>query len=190
MLFWGQRRRLPPRSDPRQRLRKERERYQRSKQRLSKSKKTLPKLKGLISKMEKSKIIKELTKKYLLEIFSKESYGYHRSKWSAEKHSFYKRILVTNTVINGETQNSSWRVKQCPRFITETQEDTSIQREINMMREAAQNTIGHPKDLPNEKNNIFERHKRNLIERIKDVCQTNLSESSHTVEKLRKQIKS
>ena len=41
--------------------------------------------------------------------------------------------------------------------------DASIQREINMIREAAQNTIGHLKDLLNEKNNIVERYKRKLI---------------------------
>ena len=72
----------------------------------------------------------------------------------------------------------------------------SIQREINMIREAAQNTIGHLKDLLNKKNKIVERYKRKLIEAqqnigqekygdcVKDGCQTNLDESSHTIEKL------
>ena len=67
-----------------------------------------------------------------------------------------------------------------------------------MIREASQNTIGHLKDLLNEKNKIVERYKRKLIEAqqnigqekygdcIKDGCQTNLDESSHTIEKLRK----
>ena len=39
----------------------------------------------------------------------------------------------------------------------------SIPREINMVREAAQNTIGHIKDNPNDKNKIVERYKRELI---------------------------
>ena len=33
-----------------------------------------------------------------------------------------------------------------------------------MIREALQNTIGHFKDILNEKNKIVERHKMNLIE--------------------------
>ena len=65
-----------------------------------------------------------------------------------------------------------------------------------MIREAAQNTIGHLKDLINEKNKIVERYKRKLIEAkryigqekygdcIKYRCQTNLDEISHTIEKL------
>ena len=68
-----------------------------------------------------------------------------------------------------------------------------------MIREAAQNTIGHLKYLLNEKNKIVERYKRKLIESqqdigqekygdcIKDGCQTNLNENSHTIEKLRKE---
>ena len=39
-----------------------------------------------------------------------------------------------------------------------------IQSEINMIREAEQNTIDHIKDLLNENNKIVWRHKRNLIE--------------------------
>ena len=65
-----------------------------------------------------------------------------------------------------------------------------------MIREAAQNTIGRLKDLLNENNKIVERYKRNPIEAqqdigqekygdfIKDGFQTNLDESSHTIEKL------
>ena len=55
-------------------------------------------------------------------------------------------------------------MKQCPRFITAIQIDASIQREINMIREGAQNTIGHIKYIPNEKRKTFERHKSKLIE--------------------------
>ena len=65
-----------------------------------------------------------------------------------------------------------------------------------MIREAAQNTIDHLKDLLNKKNKIVERYKRKIIEAqqnigqgkygycIKDGCQTNLDKSSHTIEKL------
>ena len=42
--------------------------------------------------------------------------------------------------------------------------DASIQREINMIREAAHNIIVHIKYILNEKNKLFERHKRNIIE--------------------------
>ena len=76
--------------------------------------------------------------------------------------------------------------------------DASIQREINMIREAAQNTIGYLKYLLNKNNKTVDRYKRKLIEAqqdigqekygdcIKDGCQTNLDESSHTIEKMRK----
>ena len=40
-----------------------------------------------------------------------------------------------------------------------------------MIREAAQNTIVHLKDIPNEKNKIFERHKRKLIETQQNMGQ-------------------
>ena len=40
-----------------------------------------------------------------------------------------------------------------------------------MIREAAQNNIGHLKDLPNEKNKIFEKHKRKLIESQQNMGQ-------------------
>ena len=43
------------------------------------------------------------------------------------------------------------------------------------MREAAHNTIGHIKDIPNEKKNIFERHKRNLIEAQQNMGQDALN---------------
>ena len=69
--------------------------------------------------MEKSKIIKELTKKDLFDSFIKDSYGSQIPKCSAKKHSCYKRSLVKNTLINKETQKAALRVKQCPRFITE-----------------------------------------------------------------------
>ena len=85
-MFRGQQRRLPPKSDPRKRPIKEREREQRLKQGLRQSQQTLPKLKDLNSKMEKSKIIKELTKKDLFDSFRNESYGSHRPKCSADKH--------------------------------------------------------------------------------------------------------
>ena len=49
--------------------------------------------------------------------------------------------------------------------------DASIQREINMIREAAQNTIGHMKDFPNKKNKMVERYKRKLIESQQDIGQ-------------------
>ena len=49
--------------------------------------------------------------------------------------------------------------------------DASIQREINMIIEAAQNTIGHLKDLINEKNKIVERYKRKLIESQQNIGQ-------------------
>ena len=74
--------------------------------------------------------------------------------------------------------------------------NASIQREIKMIREAAHNTIGHLKDLLNKNNKIFERYKRKLVEAqqhigqekygecIKDDCQNNFEEISHTVEKL------
>ena len=67
-----------------------------------------------------------------------------------------------------------------------------------MIRGAAHNTIGYLKDLLNENKQIVERYKNNLIEDqqnigqekygdcIKDGCQNNLDESSHTIEKLRK----
>ena len=42
-----------------------------------------------------------------------------------------------------------------------------------MIREAAQNTIGHLKDLLNENNKIVERYKRKLIESQKDIGQEN-----------------
>ena len=76
--------------------------------------------------------------------------------------------------------------------------DASIQREIKMIREAAQNTIYHLKDLLNENNEIVERYKREIIEYqqdiglekygdcIKYVCQNNLDEIIHTIEKTRK----
>ena len=63
--------------------------------------------------------------------------------------------------------------------------DASIQREINMIREAAHNTIVHLKDVLNKKKKIVERYKRKLIESqqdigkekyedcIKDCCQIN-----------------
>ena len=57
--------------------------------------------------MEKSKIIKKLTKKYLFKSFRKEGYGYHIPKCSAEKPICYKRSLVTNTVTNKETQKAA-----------------------------------------------------------------------------------
>ena len=40
-----------------------------------------------------------------------------------------------------------------------------------MIREAAKNTIGHLKDLPNEKNETFEWHKRKLIEAQQNMGQ-------------------
>ena len=67
-----------------------------------------------------------------------------------------------------------------------------------MIREAAQNTIGHLKDLINKNNKIVDRYKRKVIKSqqnivqekygdcIKDGCQNILEEISHTVEKLRK----
>ena len=67
-----------------------------------------------------------------------------------------------------------------------------------MIIEAAQITIGHLKYLLNKRKKIVERHKRNLIESQQNIgqekygdckkygCQTNLDESSHTIEKLRK----
>ena len=57
--------------------------------------------------MEKNKIIKELTKKDLFDSFRSDSYGSHRPKFSAEKHSRYKRSLVKNTIINKETKNTA-----------------------------------------------------------------------------------
>ena len=57
--------------------------------------------------MKKNKIIKDLTKKYLFESFTKESYGYHGPKFSAEKHSCYKRSLVTNKVTNKQTKKAA-----------------------------------------------------------------------------------
>ena len=42
--------------------------------------------------------------------------------------------------------------------------DASIQREINMIREAAQNIIDRIKDILNENITIFERYERNIIE--------------------------
>ena len=39
----------------------------------------------------------------------------------------------------------------------------SIQSEINMIREAAHNTIGHLKDILYKKNKIVERYKKKLI---------------------------
>ena len=63
-----------------------------------------------------------------------------------------------------------------------------------MIIEAAQITIGHIKYLLSKRKKIVERHKRNLIESqqnigqekyvdyIKYDCQTNLDESSHTIE--------
>ena len=38
-----------------------------------------------------------------------------------------------------------------------------------MIREAAQNNIGYLKDPPNEKNKIFESHKRKLIEAQQNI---------------------
>ena len=79
-------------------------------------------------------------------------------------------------------------------FILEIRINASIQCIINMIREAAQNTIGHLKDIIIERNKIVERYKRKLIEAqqnigqekygdcINDGCQTNLDESSHTIE--------
>ena len=76
--------------------------------------------------------------------------------------------------------------------------DASIQREIKMIREAAQHTIDHLKDILNKNNRIFERYKSNLIEAQqhmgqekygdckKNGCQTNLEKIIHTVEELRK----
>ena len=67
-----------------------------------------------------------------------------------------------------------------------------------MIREAAQNTIGHIKDLLKKREHIVDRYQRKLIEGqqdkgqekygdcIKYGCQTNLDESIHTIEKLRK----
>ena len=43
------------------------------------------------------------------------------------------------------------------------------------MREATHNTIGRIKDIPNEKKNIFERHKRNLIEAQQNMGQDALN---------------
>ena len=40
-----------------------------------------------------------------------------------------------------------------------------------MIIEAAKNTIGNLKDLPNEKNKIFEKHKRKLIESQQNMGQ-------------------
>ena len=66
-----------------------------------------------------------------------------------------------------------------------------------MIIEAAQITIGHLKYLLNKRKKIVERYKRNLIESQQNIgqekygdckkygCQTNLDESSHTIEKLR-----
>ena len=59
---------------------------------------------------------------------------------------------------------NGFQVKQCPRFIAEIQKNDSIQREINIVREASHITIGHLKDTPNKKNKIVERYKRELIE--------------------------
>ena len=51
--------------------------------------------------------------------------------------------------------------------------DASIQREINMIRKASQNTIGHLKYLLNKKNKIVERYKRKLLEVQQDIGQEN-----------------
>ena len=53
------------------------------------------------------KLKKQLTNKDLFGSFRKDSYGSHRPKCSVEKHSRYKRSLVTNKVINKETQNAA-----------------------------------------------------------------------------------
>ena len=65
-----------------------------------------------------------------------------------------------------------------------------------MIKEASQNIIDYLKDIFNSKNNMVEKYKRDLIENqqnigqekygecIKDGCQTNLHEISHTIEKL------
>ena len=49
------------------------------------------------------------------------------------------------------------------------QKYNSIQREINMMIEAQPNTIGHLKYIFNQKNNLLEKHKRNLIESQQNI---------------------
>ena len=58
---------------------------------------------------------------------------------------------------------SGFPVKNCPRLITEIPKHASIQREINMIREDEQNTIGNIKDILNEKNKIVYRYKRNIF---------------------------
>ena len=54
-------------------------------------------------------------------------------------------------------------------FILEIRINASIQCIINMIREAAQNTIFHLKDIKNENNKIVYRNNKKLIEALKNM---------------------
>ena len=54
-------------------------------------------------------------------------------------------------------------------FILKIRMNASIQCIINMIREAAQNTIGHSKDTPKENNKIVYRNNKKLIEALKNM---------------------
>ena len=54
-------------------------------------------------------------------------------------------------------------------FILKIRMNASIQCIINMIRESAQNTIFHLKDIKNENNKIVYRNNKKLIEALKNM---------------------
>ena len=84
-----------------------------------------------------------------------------------------KRSLVTCTARNTESQNHCEEFNSALDLFHEYRKDALIQREINMIIEAAHNTIGRIEDLINENNKIVDSCKIKLIESQLNMGQVN-----------------